>query len=598
VSYSPSRTDSTTYPILWGSGTSTTQAYSCASVKIQSSTGTIYCTNITDNDDTNYYLDPNGSSSLFNVTATEFYARNWFRNNDSGEGIYNQTTTQHFYTDDVSYWNVASSSGAQGIRFRTGGHGGTVRGYVYANDSNDVGLLNNAGNWRIRVVGGDYVSFDGSSARAQIFYDSNNTSYYIDAASTSNLVGLTVANTITGSVSGNSGNVTISNLNTQQVSTGTLTSGAWYTIAVNAGDRASAKFTVTNGDSGLHQAVQFYATAEFGTDVGAKISVVSNTYYSGPPIGNIRIMRGSTYDGAMVQVYLNNNCSITISIYDNQQSGGWVIKNGILSTINPGGVNNFASLTTNAAQVDLNSGKSFSVSDQLYIGGATTQYIALHANNYNSYAPTLTGSGASGSWGISITGSSASCTGNSATATILATARTIGGVSFNGSANINLPGVNTAGNQNTTGTASNVTGTVAIANGGTGATTAANAATNLGLGTGNTPKFLNVFGERVALNSASPQTINTQYNVTELTLTSSIATLTFSNIQASGIVHMWTLVTVGNATVYTITWPAAVKWPGGTAPTVTTTSGKRDIYQFVTYDGGTNIYAIIVGQNL
>lgn len=37
-------------------------------------------------------------------------------------------------------------------------------------------------------------------------------------------------------------------------------------------------------------------------------------------------------------------------------------------------------------------------------------------------------------------------------------------------------------NQNTTGTASNVTGTVALANGGTGATTAANARTNLGLG--------------------------------------------------------------------------------------------------------------------
>ena len=45
-------------------------------------------------------------------------------------------------------------------------------------------------------------------------------------------------------------------------------------------------------------------------------------------------------------------------------------------------------------------------------------------------------------------GSSGSTTGNSATATALATARTIGGVSFDGSANINLPGVNTAGNQN------------------------------------------------------------------------------------------------------------------------------------------------------
>ena len=45
-------------------------------------------------------------------------------------------------------------------------------------------------------------------------------------------------------------------------------------------------------------------------------------------------------------------------------------------------------------------------------------------------------------------------TGSAAT---LTTARTIGGVSFNGSANINLPGVNSAGNQNTTGTAATVT---------------------------------------------------------------------------------------------------------------------------------------------
>jgi len=106
-----------------------------------------------------------------------------------------------------------------------------------------------------------------------------------------------------------------------------------------------------------------------------------------------------------------------------------------------------------------------------------------------------------GSWGISITGSSASTTGNAATATTLQTARTINGVSFNGSANITvadatklpLAGGTMTGaiafaagqtwptfNQNTTGTAANVTGTVALANGGTGATTAAAARTNLG----------------------------------------------------------------------------------------------------------------------
>ena len=50
-------------------------------------------------------------------------------------------------------------------------------------------------------------------------------------------------------------------------------------------------------------------------------------------------------------------------------------------------------------------------------------------------------------------------TGNADTATTLATARNIGGVSFDGSANIDLPGVNSAGNQNTSGTAAGLSGT-------------------------------------------------------------------------------------------------------------------------------------------
>ena len=42
---------------------------------------------------------------------------------------------------------------------------------------------------------------------------------------------------------------------------------------------------------------------------------------------------------------------------------------------------------------------------------------ALHAGNYTSYSPSLTGGGASGTWGINISGSSASCSGNAATCT-------------------------------------------------------------------------------------------------------------------------------------------------------------------------------------
>lgn len=69
----------------------------------------------------------------------------------------------------------------------------------------------------------------------------------------------------------------------------------------------------------------------------------------------------------------------------------------------------------------------------------------LHTSNYTSYTVTKTGSGASGTWGINVSGSSASCTGNAATATKLQTARTItlagsvtGSAAFDGSNNITI----------------------------------------------------------------------------------------------------------------------------------------------------------------
>jgi len=55
------------------------------------------------------------------------------------------------------------------------------------------------------------------------------------------------------------------------------------------------------------------------------------------------------------------------------------------------------------------------------------------------------------------TGDQTTITGNAGTATKLKTARTIGGVSFDGSANIDLPGVNTTGSQDTTGNAATAT---------------------------------------------------------------------------------------------------------------------------------------------
>ena len=79
------------------------------------------------------------------------------------------------------------------------------------------------------------------------------------------------------------------------------------------------------------------------------------------------------------------------------------------------------------------------------IGSNTARFRNIYADDFTG---NLTGN---------TSGSSGSCTGNAASATVLQTSRTIGGVSFNGSANINLPGVNQAGNQNTSGNAGSAT---------------------------------------------------------------------------------------------------------------------------------------------
>lgn len=112
----------------------------------------------------------------------------------------------------------------------------------------------------------------------------------------------------------------------------------------------------------------------------------------------------------------------------------------------------------------------------LFVTAATGDLGPKSGTNlaFNSSSGVLTATGFAGNITGNVTGNtsgtSGSTTGNAATATILATARDIGGVSFNGSASINLPGVNTAGNQNTSGTAAGLSATLATSSGGTGLT--------------------------------------------------------------------------------------------------------------------------------
>ena len=164
-----------------------------------------------------------------------------------------------------------------------------------------------------------------------------------------------------------------------------------------------------------------------------------------------------------------------------------------------------------------------------------------------------------------------------------------------------------------------VTGTLPIANGGTGSTSTTycslttNVTGTLPVANGGTGVTASTGSGSVVLNSAPAITNPTVTNYTETAYTansSTAITLALTN----GTVQIITL--TGNATITmpaagagksflmllrqdatgsrTVTW-STVKWASGTAPTITSTASKQDIYSF--FSDGTSWYGVTAGQN-
>ena len=88
------------------------------------------------------------------------------------------------------------------------------------------------------------------------------------------------------------------------------------------------------------------------------------------------------------------------------------------------------------------------------------------------------------------------------------------------------------------------------------------------------------------------------YTVFEFTLTQNITSITLSNVPAAGIVASFMIITTGDGTARSVTWPTNFKWPSGTAPSITSTLNKKDVFVFFSSDGGSTWEAFISGQNL
>ena len=81
-------------------------------------------------------------------------------------------------------------------------------------------------------------------------------------------------------------------------------------------------------------------------------------------------------------------------------------------------------------------------------------------------------------------------------------------------------------------------------------------------------------------------------NVVTATVDTSANTFTFSNPSASGKSCSFTLI-LTNGGSQTVNWPGSVDWPGGAAPTLTTTG--VDVLVYTTVDAGTPWYGFAAG---
>jgi hypothetical protein len=250
---------------------------------------------------------------------------------------------------------------------------------------------------------------------------------------------------VSGNISGQAGSVANAlTAGTFLTSGGTFDGSAARTFAVDATDANTASKVVARDASGNFSAGTITATLS-----GAATSATTATNLAG---------------GAANRIAYQTSAGISNFITAPTASNQVLNWNGSAFTWSAGTISGIA-LGSNLNTLTFGTfltGTSYN--------GSSAVTIATNATNANT-ASTIVARDASGNFSAgtitaALSGNattSSSTSGNAATATALQTARTIGGVSFNGTANINLPGVNTAGNQNTSGSSASCTGNSATA---------------------------------------------------------------------------------------------------------------------------------------
>lgn len=90
-------------------------------------------------------------------------------------------------------------------------------------------------------------------------------------------------------------------------------------------------------------------------------------------------------------------------------------------------------------------------------------------------------------------------------------------------------------------------------------------------------------------------TVNLTNGNTQVLTLGSNTTLSFTNATAGTSCSLSLYLVQDGTGSRTVTWPAGVRWPGGTAPTLSTPAGSRDLVVLESTDGGSTWDAVLGG---
>ena len=219
-----------------------------------------------------------------------------------------------------------------------------------------------------------------------------------------------------------------SNTQVQFNSNGTLTGSSNMTFD---GTRLTvAALTVTGNLTGTLTGNA--TTATTASSITGQANSATITANSSNVANQIVLRDGSGNFAAGTVTVGSLNSSGTISTTGQMSAGGGQSSGSMATNVGLlGGIEIVGSGGSNAAFMNFHRpgvfGAYFGIDSdsQFKVGGwsfGANAYVLLHSNNYTSYSPSLTGSGASGTWGINIAGNAATATtANTATTATTAT---------------------------------------------------------------------------------------------------------------------------------------------------------------------------------